>query len=87
MDLAYAVERWGRPGLVVHGAMWGVWYAPLFILSSAATRDSLESASGFVVRDGSAGIRDAVFRWPGWPTLALVALIVLFVRPNRVETA
>ncbi len=124
--LAYAVERWGRPGLVVHGAMWGVWYAPLFILSSAAPRDSFATAGGFVVtcmllgivfgwlrlrsksvlpsaianalltilaglplllRDGSAGIRDAVFRWPGWPILALAAVIVLFVRPARIEEA
>jgi membrane protease YdiL (CAAX protease family) len=117
--LAYALERWGHAGLLIHGATWGLWYAPLFVFSTSSPAESLETAGGFVVtcmllgivfgwlrlrsksllpsaianalltivaglplllRDGSVGIRDAVFRWPGWPVIGAVALFVLIVR-------
>jgi membrane protease YdiL (CAAX protease family) len=39
-----------------------------------------------LLHDGSAGIRDAVFRWPGWPVIGVVALLVLFVRKRDLDT-
>jgi membrane protease YdiL (CAAX protease family) len=116
--LTYAVERWGRAGLALHGAVWGVWYAPLLV------HDSLATAVGFVItcmllgivfgwlrlrsrsvlpsaianalltiiaglpvllRDGSVGIRDAVFRWPGWPVLGVLAVVLLVARKHEMQ--
>jgi len=115
--LTYALERWGtRAGLIVHGIAWGLWYAPLFVLSARTPAESLAPAGSFVLtcmllgvvlgwlrlrsgsilppaianavltvvaglplllREGSVGIRDAAFRWPGWPVLAALALAAL----------
>jgi membrane protease YdiL (CAAX protease family) len=36
-----------------------------------------------LLHDGSTGARDAVFRWPGWPALAAVALAVLVSRTGH----
>ena len=125
--MAYAIERWGtRAGLVVHGVAWGLWYAPLFMLSAPSPADSLAPAGGFVVTcmllgivfgwlrlrsgsivppaianavltivaglplllsEGSAGLRDAVFRWPGWPVLGVVAIVLLVGRRHDFELA
>jgi uncharacterized protein len=125
--LAYAIERWGvRAGLIVHGLMWGAWYAPLFLLSSPSPVDSLPAAGGFAItclllgivfgwlrlrsrsiapsaianalltivaglplllQDGSSGIRDAVFRGPGWPVIGIAALLVLVLRRRDLEPA
>jgi membrane protease YdiL (CAAX protease family) len=124
--MTYAIERWGvRAGLIVHGLMWGAWYAPLFLLSSPRPLDSLSPAGGFVItclllgivlgwlrlrsrsiappaianalltivaglplllQDGSSGIRDAVFRWPGWPVIGIAALLVLVLRRRELES-
>jgi membrane protease YdiL (CAAX protease family) len=122
--MMYAIERWGvRQGLVVHGLLWGAWYAPLFLVSSP-TLAALAPAGGFAItclllgivfgwlrlrsrsivpsaianalltivaglplllHDGSSGIRDAVFRWPGWPVIGCVAVLVLVVRGRDLE--
>ncbi|HWO21812.1 MAG TPA: type II CAAX endopeptidase family protein [Kofleriaceae bacterium] len=48
--LTYAIERWGvRAGLIVHGLLWGAWYAPLFLLTSPTPLASLTSAGGFAL--------------------------------------
>ena len=37
-----------------------------------------------LLASGSSGARDAVFRWPGWPVLGALALLILvFGRPSR----
>jgi len=124
--MTYAIERWGvRAGLIVHGLLWGAWYAPLFLLSGPTAVDSLYPAGGFAItcmllgivfgwlrlrsrsiappaianalltivaglplllQDGSSGIRDAVFRWPGWLVIGIAALLVL-VRRRDLESA
>jgi membrane protease YdiL (CAAX protease family) len=125
--MTYAIERWGvRAGLIVHGLMWGAWYAPLFLITSPTPFASLSPAGGFVItclllgivlgwlrlrsrsiappaivnalltiiaglplllQDGSSGIRDAVFRWPGWPAIGIAALLVLVLRGRDLESA
>lgn len=124
--MSYAIERWGsRTGLVVHGLVWGAWYAPLFLVASPAPIDSLLPAAGFVLtclllgivlgwlrlrshsiappaianamltimaglpllfHHSSAGVRDAVFRWPGLPVLAVTAAFVLLMS-SRTSTS
>ena len=39
-----------------------------------------------LLREGSIGIRDAVFRWPGWPIIGIVAIVILLRRPRDLET-
>ena len=50
VPLRWAVARWGqRGGLVVQGLAWGVWYAPLFLVSGGAPSRSLPLAAGFAL--------------------------------------
>ncbi len=51
--LPRAMERFGRwGGLVIHGAVWGLWYAPVLFFSShgqLAWFDSIARSLGFVL--------------------------------------
>ncbi|MCK6480099.1 MAG: CPBP family glutamic-type intramembrane protease [Planctomycetes bacterium] len=48
--LTRLVERIGLlPGLLLHGVLWGAWYAPVFLLSGGGAARSLERGGAFVL--------------------------------------
>jgi uncharacterized protein len=79
--LTWAVERWGeRGGLVIHGLVWGIWYAPMFLISSGAPSESLPIATGFAVTCLLLGIVLGWLRlWSGSVFPSMVANAVLTV--------
>lgn len=123
--LRWAIAAWGpRRGLVVHGLVWGLWYAPLFLRVGGVERGVAITAAGFVVTcvalgvvlawlrlrsrslvpsvlanlvltlvaglplvqgGDTAGVRDAVLRWPGLVVLGLVAIAVLVARRRELD--
>jgi membrane protease YdiL (CAAX protease family) len=59
--LTCAVDRWGeRGGLIVHGLAWGIWYAPLFLVSGGTPQESIPIAAGFAITCLLLGV---VFGW------------------------
>jgi membrane protease YdiL (CAAX protease family) len=44
------------PGLLVHGAVWGVWYAPVFLIASGTDPSSLARCGEFVVTCSLLGV-------------------------------
>lgn len=55
--LAWATRAFGpRRGLVVHGAVWGLWYAPLFLRPGGLDREAAAAAAGFVATCAALGV-------------------------------
>lgn len=47
-SLDWAIARWGRrAGLIIHGAAWGLWYAPLFVVSATTTSTGAGTLAAF----------------------------------------
>jgi membrane protease YdiL (CAAX protease family) len=59
------------------------------VIPSAIANAVLTITAGLplLLQDGSTGARDAVFRWPGWPVIGAVALIVLVFRGRDLALA
>jgi membrane protease YdiL (CAAX protease family) len=48
--LSRAMQLFGpRPGLVLHGVAWGVWYAPIFLLTNGELVETAPRAGAFVL--------------------------------------
>jgi uncharacterized protein len=48
--LPRSVQRFGTwPGLLLHAVLWGIWYAPLVLLSQHGLRDGLVASGTFTV--------------------------------------
>ena len=79
--LSWAIERWGeRGGLVIHGLAWGIWYAPMFLISGGAPSESIPVATGFAVTCLLLGIVLGWLRlWSGSVFPSMVANAVLTV--------
>lgn len=79
--LTCAVDRWGeRAGLIVHGLAWGIWYAPLFLISSGTPSESIPIAAGFALTCLLLGVVFGWLRlWSGSVFPSMVANAVLTV--------
>jgi membrane protease YdiL (CAAX protease family) len=79
--LTCAVDRWGeRVGLVIHGLAWGIWYAPLFLVSGGTPSESIPIAGGFALTCLFLGVVFGWLRlWSGSVFPSMVANAVLTV--------
>ena len=79
--LTCAVDRWGeRAGLIAHGLAWGVWYAPLFLVSSGTPSESIPIAAGFALTCLFLGVVFGWLRlWSGSVFPSMVANAVLTI--------
>jgi uncharacterized protein len=75
--LPRAMERFGRwPGLVLHGAVWGLWYAPVLFFTSYGRLDSfgaMERSLGFVV---TCMLLGTLFGWLRLVSKSLVPVVL-----------
>ncbi len=57
------------------------------ILPSALANALLTIVAGLplLLQQSSVGLRDAIFRWPGWPALGIVAVLVLVLRGRDLD--
>jgi membrane protease YdiL (CAAX protease family) len=75
--LPRAMERFGRwEGLVLHGAVWGLWYAPVLFFTSYGRLDSLgavEKSLGFIV---TCVLLGTLFGWLRLVSKSLVPVVL-----------
>jgi hypothetical protein len=57
------------------------------LLPSAIANALLTIVAGLplLLQDGSVGVRDAIFRWPGWPVIGILAMFLLAFRRRELR--
>ncbi len=72
--LARAMERFGRwKGLVLHGAVWGLWYAPVLFFTSSGELDAIGRSLGFIV---TCVLLGTLFGWLRLVSRSLVPVVL-----------